>query len=216
MRDKSCIRRIPEHQADANTTMTNPPLRLWTWQLPNWDLTCERRDPERLCDAWGNELAGELKPLYAKLFQTIGTDNFIWCSPLYEHWAQWEVRRLWVLNVQRSMVLRYICDRTWEKLRHDARSKRESLEDFAPWHSLFLSESVASDIIASDKMQDDLRKRSGVSVLLVLPISAAWVVDRTRFNMGPGVLNPLDIRYEDLPTEESEAKRLRDMPGEAT
>ena len=176
-------------------------MRLWTWHLPDWDITCQRRDLSRMAEASGEDIARILRPLYERLHREVKTEGFIFCCMRYEHWRQLEVRRLWVLDVPTHQVFKYMDSCAWEAIRKTAkRSKEEALEARA-WDSLFLSEEEALSRLSSGRA-------ASVVALLRVPIATGWVIDKTRFNMGTRA-PASKTGYEDLPTSESEARWCR-------
>ena len=176
------------------------PLRLWTWQNPECDITSQGWSCHKLNSDWGEEMAGKLLRLYKKLWDILGTRDFVWCFLEYEHWKQCEIRRLWVLQVPRSQVLRYVKSPVWECLLDQDSSKPipDSL-----WRGLLLSEDEAVQYLGAGRSSD-------ITVLLKVPIERERVVDSERLNKGPGSAN---AKYADLPTRICEARRCRPMLG---
>jgi len=174
-------------------------LGLWTWQLARWHITAQRRDPAAILEAWGAEMAEILKPLYERLYQELGTQDFVWCFTKYEHWKQLEVRRLWELDVPRDDVLRYIDSPVWQGLINLAKRSPAKVANATDWGRLLLEEEEALRRMSAESGGD-------VEPLLRVPIDASWVIDNRKFNKGPDYSN---AALADLPTCENEAKRCR-------
>ena len=175
-------------------------LTLWTWQSPDWDITRQCHDSSRMEEAWGKETADRLRPHYERLYKELGTENFLFCFTRYAHWAQLEIRRLWKLHVPTSGVFQYQDSDMWESLVQSSGPKKVSKQE--AWSSMFLDPGEALCRIASDARADK------IVPLLRVPVPAAWVCDRQRFNKGPR--SGLRANYENLPTSENAARRFRD------
>lgn len=173
-----------------------PMLLLWTWQLPDWDITSQRRDSTYMEFAWGAETAAMLQPLYDRLYEELGTRDFVWCATHYDHWGQLEVRRLWCLKVPLRAVLRYTDSPIWKCIVGIAGKNPGSAVKTQYWRRLFIAEDEA---LASIKQGRPER----VGVLLSVPIQPAWVIDRARFNKGAVFA---ETPYCELPTSEEEAR----------
>lgn len=174
-------------------------LRLWTWQLPDWDITSQKRDAARVAEAWGEDTAERLQPLYEKLYRELGTADLVWCLAHYKHWRQLEVRRLWVLDVPQGRVFRYTDSRAWKEMVDTSDRSAEDAAKSPAWHRLFLDEGEARRRIAAGEA-------GSVVPLLTVPIPRAWVVDSARSNKGT---HDADARFADLPTSEDEARSFR-------
>jgi len=176
--------------------MQTDSLTLWTWQLPHWDITSEPLDPTRREEAWGADMAERLSPHYKRLCAELGTKDFVWCYTSFKHWAQLEVRRLWVLEVPDTLVFRFTDSAVWETIigeRTDDEQRREA------WQSLFLTPAEAMPRIGNGTDRS-------VVPLLKVPICPDWVIDKSRFNRGPAAHAR---NLEDLPTSKEEALNLR-------
>ncbi len=163
-------------------------------------MTTEKRDLRFIEKAWGSDrnMTQRLRVLYVRLHCLIGTQQFVFCYLDYRHWRQCEVRRLWVLNAPKKEVLRYIRSGLWHKLlQPDAGPSEEKI-----WPDLFLSDEEVRGLDVS-------ARGDGVQALLHLPVKVGWVVDKSKFNMGPAVSDQ-HSNYDSLPTSIEEAKRYRD------
>ena len=174
-------------------------MQLWTWQLPDWDITCQPRDCARMADAWGHETAADLAVPYVRLYDELGTSNIIWCFALYRHWLGLDVRRLWVLDVPSAAVLRFTDSPCWAAL------IRHKMPEEQAWRSLFLDEEEAFSRIAAGRADT-------VVPILRVPVTRAWVTDKSRFNTWSRRRGPLlEVPYHELPTSEKEARDCRSL-----
>ncbi|NLX12902.1 MAG: hypothetical protein GXY44_04505 [Phycisphaerales bacterium] len=168
-------------------------IKLWTWQLPDWDITRQKRDLSYIEEAWGEYTANRLRTLYDRLHRKLGTEEFLFCTTQYTYWAQLEIRRLWVLDVPREKVFCYISSPMWEAL---VSQNFCMVTEEEAWQNLILDDDKMMTRTTSGQMKD-------IDPLIKVPIHSEWVVDNTKGNMGKGnmgIVRASRSRYEDLPT----------------
>ncbi len=174
-------------------------FQLHTWHLPDWDITKEKRDPSKGPQKWGEDTWDKLQPLYKKLEEKIGTLDFLWCYPAYEHWMQPEILRLWVLKVPSLEIFHFLDSGIWAKMLEDAENKEQPKE--TSWDKLTVERSEGIEKISAGNNDD-------ITPLVRVPLcTLIQVVDKSRFNKG--IMHPT-AKYEDLPTSVCEAKKYRD------
>ncbi len=172
-------------------------FQLYTWQSSSWDITRDKRDSSKALLAWGDHRS-ILEPLYEKLEKVVGTLDFVWCFPAYEYWGQDE-RMLWKLDVADSSdVFRFLDDKVWEDIHDDAQKNRQTEQ--AIWDSLILEKGEGVKRLFD-------RNNKNVSPLVHVPLCTSITVINKRFNIGNYYG---DVKYENLPTSECEAKKRRD------
>jgi len=171
---------------------------LYTWQLPDWDITKENRDPSKGPLRWEEDTWDRLQPLYKKLEEKVGTLDFLWCYPAYEYWKQYKISRLWVLDVPSLEIFKFFDSKIWEVM-FDCVDNNKQPEDIH-WDQLIVEKSEGIKMLSSGNKND-------ITPVILVPISPLIrVIDKSRFNKGP---NHSNARYEDLPTSVCEAKKCR-------
>lgn len=175
-------------------------MRLWTWQCPDWDITAQPRDASRMQKAWGEHSGPSLAPLYDRLHEELGTDQFLFCFTRYEHWLE-GVRRLWVLDVPTHSILRYKDSPSWEALLKLSRCDGSAVPSAPEWDTLFVDESSALSRIDSGERN--------VIPLVAVPISRDCVTCNKKFNKGRRYP---DAPYKELPDSEEAARRCQSAP----
>ena len=175
-------------------------FKLYTWQLPDWDIIREKRDPSRGPLRWGDTW-DRLQPLYKKLEKDVGTLDFLWCYAAYVHCKQPQIRRLWVLDVPSSKIFHFLDSEIWETM-VDA-VKNNGRPDYSRWDKLILERSEGIKGLSAGNNND-------ITPLVPVPLcTSIQIIDNSKFNKGsrfPGA----SAKYEDLPTSEREAKRCRE------
>ncbi len=172
---------------------------MYTWQLPDWDITKEERDPSKGPRRWGEDMWDKLQPLYTKLEEKIGPVDFVWCFAEYEHWNANVLVKLWVLDVPSAEVFQFVDSDIWEAMVQNVR-RNEQPEDRC-WNELI-----------RERNEGIIRLSAGnngnITPLVHVPLSPSIrVVDKSRFNKGS---RHSHARYEDLPTSVCDAKKCRD------
>ena len=147
-------------------------IRLWTWQLPDWDIRCEARDPTRGAEAWGNQTWLRLQALYPGVEALAGTSDVVWCCTRYEYWGQLDRRRLWELGVPISHVLAYVDSHVWNSVLFA--QDFSTVSENEAWRRLLLPSEKA------------LRALGSVTPLLRVPLRSEWVRNCDRISRGPG------------------------------
>ena len=175
-------------------------IGLWTWQLPDWDLTTQRRDLALVQEAWGSHMGQILESLYPGLHQVVGSSDFVFCFMHYEHWAQLELRRLWVLDVPSNAVLGYIRADQWKTL---VDSRDAGIPNEKPWENLLLTPEEVQAFLSDGRMHE-------LTALLPVPITEEWVVCKSKFNLGPKAAGSPLGAFERLPTSIEDAKAFRE------
>ncbi len=171
-------------------------FKLYTWQLPSWDIAKEARDPSKCVLRW-KDIWPRLQPLYEKLANKAGTADFVWCFSAYEHWKQPEISKLWVLDVPTSKIFKFIDSNVWGMMVQDSEDNKQP-ED-SSWDNLIMARSDGINRLSAGN--------NDITPLVLVPIcKSIRVIDKSRFNMGP---SHSSAKYEDLPTSECEAKRYR-------
>jgi len=174
-------------------------FKLYTWQNPDWDITREKRDPSKGPLRWGDEDWARLQPLYKKLEEKVGTLDFLWCYPAYKHWNQIDISKLWVLKVPSSKIIHVLDSAIWGMMA-DAVLDNKQPENIC-WNQLIVERSEGIKRL-SDGNNDD------ITPLVTVPLcTSIQVIDKSKFNKG---IRHTDVKCEDLPTSECEAKRCRD------
>jgi hypothetical protein len=172
---------------------------LYTWQNPEWDITEEKRDPCRGKEVWREDVWTNLQPLYARLEQKIGTRDFLWCYPAYEHWMKHEIRRLWVLDVPSAEIFQFLDSHVWSDMVQKVIDD-EQYEDRL-WNKVILGRHEGITGLTAEN-------NSGITPLVHVPLSPSIrVIDKNRFNKG---IRHSHARYEDLPTSVCDAQKCRD------
>jgi len=172
---------------------------LYTWQLPDWDITKEKRDPSKGPLRWEEYTWDKLQSLYKKLEEKVGTLDFLWCYPVYEHWRQTEISRLWVLDVPSSKIFHFLDSGIWAKMLQ-AIENNEQPED-ASWDKLIVKRSEGIESLSAGN-------NDAITPLVYVPLcTSIQVIDKSRLNKGPRYTN---AQYDDLPTSVCEAKKCRD------
>jgi hypothetical protein len=171
---------------------------LYTWQLPDWDITKEKRDPSKGPLRWGGDTWARLQPLYKKLEEKVGTLEFLWCFPAYKHWNHSEIYRLWVLDVPSSKIFHVLDSEIWETMVQAVLNNRQP--EHISWDNLIVERSEGIEKLVAGNNDD-------ITPLVLVPLrTSIQVIDNSKFNKG----HRADAKYEDLPTSECEAKRCRD------
>ncbi len=174
-------------------------LRLYTWQLPDWDITKEKHDPSKGLIRWGKDTWHRLQPLYKKLEEKVGTLDFLWCYPAYKHWNQNEISRLWVLKVPSSKIFHVLDSGIWDTMVQAVLNDKQPEQ--ISWDNLIVERSEGIEKIVAGNNDD-------ITPLVLVPLcTSIQVIDKSRFNKG---CRHTDAKYEDLPTSECEAKRCRE------
>ncbi len=174
-------------------------FRLYTWQLPDWDITKEKRDPSKGSQGWGEDTWKRLQPLYTKLEEKVGTLDFLWCFPAYEHWKVSEIRRLWVFDVPSSKIFQFLVSDIWGAMVQNVLNN-EQPEDRC-WNELILERNEGIKRLSAGN-------NGNITPLIHVPLSPSIrVVDNKKFNKGTAYSN---APYEDLPTSECEAMKCRE------
>jgi hypothetical protein len=174
-------------------------FRLYTWQLPHWDVTREKRDHSKGSQGWGEDTWKQLRPLYTKLKEKVGTLDFLWCFPAYEHWNKYEIRRLWVLDVPSSKIFRFIDSNVWEAMIQNALNNQQPA--VRCWDRLIVERNVGMKRLSRED-------NGNITPLVHVPLSPSiLVVDNSKFNKGTA--DPY-APYKDLPTSECEAMKCRE------
>lgn len=173
-------------------------LKLWTWQLPQWNITVEKRDLSKVETAWGEDTAGELNAIYGRLHQMLQETNFIFCYTHYEYWSQLEIRRLWVLDVPLPSIFKYTNSEVWEQLLRDYRAC--GITQDGNWSNLFSDPHVALQEIEKSSPKSSLSTRRSTNQvkiipLLKVPINKNWVQDSSKCSQGLAY----NVAYEKLP-----------------
>lgn len=172
---------------------------LYTWQLPEWDVTTEKRDPTKGSRAWGDDTWRILKLLYKKLEKKIGTLSFLWCFTTYEHWHGSEIFRLWELDVPSSGIEHFLDSKIWESLFEDAQNNKQY--DDMRWDQLVIKRSEGLKRISDEN-------KVNITSLIKVPLSPSiMIVSNGRFNTG---VHHGNTSLENLPTSICEAKKYRD------
>ena len=174
-------------------------FQLYTWQLPDWDITKEKRDPSKGSLRWGGDTWDRLQPLYKKLEKKVGTLDFLWCFPAYKHWTQSEISRLWKLKVPSSKIFHVLYSEVWETMAQAVLNNEQP--EHISWDKLIVERSEGIKRLSAGNNDD-------ITSLVRVPLcTSIQVIDKSKFNKGPRFAN---AKYEDLPTSECEAKRCRD------
>jgi len=174
----------------------NQCFRLYTWQLPDWDITREHRDPSKGFQAWRGDTWPRLQLLYSKLEERIGTPDFLFCFAEYEYWME-EVRKLWVLDTPNSEIFKFLDSKIWNKMYQDACNNKQP--DDIYWNQLIVERSEGIKRLSAGN-------NSNITPLIRVPISPLIKVLDNRISIGP---EHLKYDYKKLPTSEYEAKRVR-------
>ncbi len=176
-------------------------FRLYTWQLPDWDITKEKRDPSKGPLRWRGDTWDRLQPLYKKLEEKVGTLDFLWCFTAYEHWEENVISRLWVLDVPSSKIFHVLDYRIWGTMVTTILNNRQP--EHTSWDKLIVERSEGIKRL-SDGNND------GITPLVSVPLcTSIQVINNSKFNKGDG-FSDANAKYEDLPTSECEAKKCRD------
>jgi len=174
-------------------------FRLYTWQLPNWDVTKEKRDPSNGPQRWGEDTWQKLQPLYTKLEEKIGTLDFLWCFAEYEHWNGSVLVKLWELDVPSAEIFQFLDSDVWGAMVQDVLNN-EQHED-GRWDRLIVGRNEGIKRLSAGN-------NSNITPLVHVPLSPSiLVVDNSKFNKGTAHTN---APYEDLPTSEYEAMKCRE------
>jgi hypothetical protein len=174
-------------------------FRLYTWQLPDWDITKEKRDLSKGPLRWGEDVWNRLQPLYKKLEENVGTLDFVWCYPAYKHWTMTEKSRLWKLDVPSSKIFHVLDSKIWDTMVQAALNNKQP-ED-ASWDKLIVERSEGVKKLSAGNNDD-------IAPLVLVPLcTSIQVICKDKFNKGTRYT---DAKYKDLPTSECEAKRCRD------
>ena len=170
---------------------------LYTWQLADWDITKEKRDPSKGILMWHSGWE-KLQLLYKRLEQKTGSSDFIWCFSKYEHWKQTAISRLWVLNVPTSKIFKFLDHKVWDTMREDINNDRQP--DDTSWDKLILGR--------NEGIKGLLDKNDNITPLVRVPLcTTVKIINKDKFNIGPYIHH---AEIEDLPASECEAKRCRD------
>jgi len=201
-------------------------MELYTWQLPDWDIINQHHDPSKASQSWGSYTSKKLRVPYEKLWDKLGTSDFIWCFTKYEYWKQ-EIRKLWVLDVpsseisrflnrhkahtydkdeQSSKILRFLDSNIWEKMLRCAEDNNQP--DDTLWNKLFLKDNEAINKLYAGNND------GSILALVKLLIPLEWRED-IRFSVGPQYSTAsFSETYIDLPISENKAKKYRDNEAE--
>ncbi|MCK4822460.1 hypothetical protein KA005_42240 [bacterium] len=175
----------------------NQCFRLYTWQLPDWDITREHRDPSKGFQAWRCDTWPRLQLLYSKLEERIGTLDFLWCFAKYEYWYDTPIRKLWELDVPSSEIFHFLDSDTWETMRKNAENGEQPAK--ICWDELIIERNEGIKRLSTGN-------KDNITPLVRLLVPSEWTDrSRSRFSNGPAY-----VKYKDLPTSECEAKRCRD------
>jgi hypothetical protein len=94
-------------------------MQLWTYHPPGFriDLPGLAIDPLQ-SPYWNEPLTPLYKEAWAKLRDTLGTEQFIWCCTASGCWSPNEFRPVdeWVLNVPDSQILAFIKEPGWDDI----------------------------------------------------------------------------------------------------
>lgn len=177
----------------------NQYFRLYTWQLPDWDVTKEKRDPSKGSQRWGEDTWEKLQTLYIKLEEKIGTLDILWCFAEYEHWKANILVKLWVLDVPNAGIFQFLDSDIWEAMVQDVLNN-EQPED-GHWDQLIVGRNEGMKRLSAGN-------NGNITPLVHVPLSPSIrVVDNSKFNKGIANSNAL---YGDLPTSEYDARKCRE------
>ena len=174
-------------------------FQLYTWQLPNWDVTREKRDPSKGSQRWGEDTWRRLQPLYTKLEEKIGPLNVLWCFAEYEHWNDSVLVRLWVLDVPSVEIFQFLDSDIWEAMVQNVLNNEQPEERC--WDQLIVERNEGIKRLSAGN-------NGNITPVVHVPLSPSIrVVDNTKFNKGTVCSN---APYKDLPTSECEAMKCRE------
>jgi hypothetical protein len=138
----------------------------------------------RTSDGFVERIDKILHPLYKRLHGELDTEDFVFCYTIYVYWHKTPIRRLWVLDVPYTAVIRYTDSDSWDRL-YDLSDKSPALlAGSSDWNTLFLDDTEARNRIETGGPL--------VIPLIQVPISPDWVACKARFSKGP---NPDDKTY---------------------
>ena len=174
-------------------------FRLYTWQIPDWDVTKDKRDPSKGPQRWGEDTWKRLQPLYTKLKEKIGTLDFLWCYAEYEHWNGSVLVKLWELDVPSAGIFQFLDSDIWGAMVQNVLDN-EQPED-RRWNQLIVERNQGMERLSAGN-------NGNITPLVHVPLSPSIrVVDNSKFNKGTANFN---APYGDLPTSECEAMKWRE------